>query len=67
MGDTISPIVPLVINSNFNSTKLVAKRIKREKCIKRESDAFQGYSLTLYTSTDTVQMKDNQATKQCHQ
>ena len=37
--------------------------MKREKRIKRESDAFQGYSLTIYTFTDTDQMNDNQAMK----
>ena len=46
---------------------MVAKRIKREKRLKRGSDVFQGYRLTLYTPTDTVQMKDNQATKQRRQ
>ena len=49
----------------LNNWVLVAKRKKREKRIKRESDAFQGYSLAIYTPTDTVQMKDNQAVKQC--
>ena len=38
----------LFINGNFNTAKLVAKRIKRELHIKRKSDAFQGYSL-IYT------------------
>ena len=40
---------------------MVAKRIMREKHIKRGSDAFQGYGLTVYTPIDTV-LKDNQAT-----
>ena len=53
---------------NFNKAKLVAKCIKPEMRIKHGSDAFQGYSLTIYTPTDTVQMKDNQTTKQhCEQ
>ena len=38
MGGTISPVVLLFITSNFNSAKLVAKRKKREKRIKRESE-----------------------------
>ena len=39
--------------STFNTSKLVAKRIKREKRIKRGSDAFQGHSLTIYLSSGT--------------
>ena len=66
IGGTISPVYHLFINSNFNAAKLDDKRITREKSIKRESDAFQGYSLTIYTPTDTVQM-GNQATKQRQQ
>ena len=57
----------LFINSKFNAAKLVATHIKREKRIKRESDAFQGYSLAVYTPTDAIQMKDNQTTKQRRQ
>ena len=47
MGGTISHIVPLVIISNFNSAKLVAKSIKR---FKRECDAFKVIAL-LYKGT----------------
>ena len=44
--------------------KLVDKRLKREKLIKRGSDAFQGYNFTIDTSADIVQMKDNHTTTQ---
>ena len=57
----------MFIDGNFKKAELVAQHIKREKRIKRGNDAFQGYSLTIYTTTDTVQMKDNQATKQRRQ
>ena len=56
----------LFINSKFNKAKLVAKRIKREKRIKR-GDVFRGYNLTIYTPIDPVQVKDNQAKKQSRQ